>query len=59
MKKPDEVMLEEAVCAGEKPRDAGERLGIPPNRVRYLCLKWADQGWYEYGITYDLGWVKR
>lgn len=45
--------------AGELARDAGERFGMTPERVEYLCLKWAEQGWYEYGITCDLGWVKK
>lgn len=45
-----------AVMGGEKPRDAGTRLGIHPKRVYSLCLKWASQGKYEYGVCVDLGW---
>jgi hypothetical protein len=55
--KPDEVELLKAAAAGERPRDAGERLGIHPRRVGYVCGKWADRGWYEYGVAADLGWL--
>ena len=52
----DETALWAALVAGETVRDAGERLGIPPNRVRYLCEKWSRKGVYEWGISHDLGW---
>lgn len=55
----DEVTLWAAVKSGEPPRDAGRRLGVPPNRVRYLCEKWSRQGVYDYGVTVDLGWPVR
>jgi hypothetical protein len=55
--KPDEAALWAAVVAGEKPRRAGERMGIHPNRVIYLCEKWARKGIYDYGVTADLGWA--
>ena len=56
VKKPDEVALWAAVLAGERPRDAGARLGIHPKRVRGLCEKWASAGIYDYGVSADLGW---
>lgn len=52
----DERLLWAALLAGELPRDAGRRLNMPPKRVWYLCLKWADKNVYEYGVTCDLGW---
>lgn len=55
--KPDELALWAAMEQGEWPRDAGPRLGIPPNRVEYLCLKWVRQGIYDYGVVHDLGWI--
>jgi len=27
------------------------------NRKVYLLRKWAKRGWYEYGVTLDLGWL--
>jgi hypothetical protein len=57
--KPDEAALWAALLAGEWPRDAGARLGIPPKRVLYLCHKWADKNVYDYGVSADLGWVNR
>ena len=57
--KPDELALWAALEAGEKPREAGTRLGIAPNRVEYLCNKWARQRIYDYGVVHDLGWINR
>ena len=57
--KQDEKLLWEAALNNEWPRNAGERLSIPPKRVVYLCMKWTRLGKYEYGISADLGWVKR
>lgn len=57
--KPDEQRLWDAVVAGERPRDAGARLGIHPQRVIYLCEKWARKRIYDYGVSADLGWVVR
>jgi hypothetical protein len=54
--RPDEVALWEALLAGEWPRTAGERLSIPPNRVRYLCEKWSRRRIYNWGVSIDLGW---
>lgn len=39
------------------PRDIGARLGIHRKRVEYLCQKWTDRRWYEYGVSVDLGWL--
>ena len=57
--KPDELALWAALEAGEWPRDAGHRLGIPPRRVNYLCEKWSRQGIYDYGVVCDLGWINQ
>ena len=26
-------------------------------RAWFLLEKWSDNGWYEYGVTLDLGWL--
>jgi hypothetical protein len=26
-------------------------------RAWYVLGKWADKGWYEYGVSLDLGWL--
>lgn len=57
MLKPDELNLWCAVLAGEKPRYAGQRLGIHYKRVCYLCYKWSAKGLYDYGVSCDLGWT--
>ena len=43
--------------AGEWPRDAAARLGIPEKRKMYICEKWIRQGKYECGVATDLGWA--
>ena len=30
---------------------------ISHKRVNYLLEKWAKKGWYDYGVTLDLGWL--
>lgn len=57
-RKPDELALMGWVVAGMWPRMAGEILQMPERRIMYLCGKWAKEGWYEWGGTQDLGWVK-
>lgn len=39
------------------PRSIGRVMGIPPKRVVALCEKWANKGWYEYGVSVDTGWL--
>lgn len=58
MIKPDEQALWDALAAGEQPRTAGPRLGIPPKRVWYLCEKWSRRRIYGYGVSCDLGWLE-
>jgi len=57
--KPDERALWAAVEAGEWPRDAAARLGIPRRRLEYLCAKWGRRDIYNWGVTIDLGWCTR
>ncbi len=37
-------------------QDLAADIGMHPKRVEYLAEKWADQGWYEYGVSSLLGW---
>lgn len=30
---------------------------VPLKRAHYLLMKWAKKGWYQYGISLDLGWL--
>jgi hypothetical protein len=40
------------------PRYVARELGIPVNRACYLCFKWADKDWYDYGVCIDMGWLE-
>jgi hypothetical protein len=63
--KADEKRLFDAMAAGlilprderPTPRDIGERVGMHPKRVQSICAKWARKGFYEYGVSADLGWL--
>lgn len=56
-KQPDEIALWARVRGGESPRWASHDLGIPQERVVYLCKKWTALGLYNYGVSSDLGWT--
>ena len=56
-KRPDEIALWTRVLGGDSPRWASHDLGIPEKRVVYLCKKWTALGFYDYGVSADLGWV--
>lgn len=34
-----------------------EGFPIPYKRALYLLGKWCDKGWYQYGVSLDLGWL--
>ncbi len=38
-------------------RDVISELGMNTNRGCYICQKWAERGWYDYGVSVDLGWL--
>lgn len=44
---------------GNTPRDIINSPGffMHYKRAWYLLEKWCDKGWYEYGVTLDLGWL--
>jgi hypothetical protein len=62
--KPDEREFLALVVAGNlrrkpplTPRDLIPKSGLNEKRALYLLDKWADKGWYEYGVCVDLGWI--
>lgn len=38
-------------------RDIINEIEIPFKRCIYLLEKWCIKGWYDYGVTIDLGWL--
>lgn len=30
---------------------------IPYKRCMYILEKWVEKGWYDYGVSLDLGWL--
>ena len=35
-----------------------ERLGFSYKQLMYYVGKWSDRGFYDYGVTLDLGWFE-
>ena len=57
--KPDEQKLLSTLLPMESPvvRDVIKSLGMNHKRAVYILEKWAAKGWYDYGVTVDLGWL--
>ena len=56
MIKPDEIALFRAVLETKRwPRDVVPD-GMHHKRLWAICEKWARKGFYEYGVSCDLGW---
>lgn len=53
-----EIVFGMLVDAHDTPRQMINEEGFPMHRKRawYLLDKWASKGWYDYGVTLDLGW---
>lgn len=39
-------------------RDVIKELGMNEKRALYLLDKWDSKGWYNWGVTIDLGWLE-
>lgn len=35
-----------------------ERLGFSYKQLMYYVQKWSDKGFYDYGVSFDLGWFE-
>lgn len=61
--KDDEKNLMKALVndyglASKSPiRKIVDDLGINHKRAAYILWKWADKGWYEYGVSVMAGWL--
>ena len=38
-------------------REIVRELGINENRAAYICEKWTERGYYEYGVNVLAGWL--
>lgn len=64
MKKPDEIELMRRMLNLDEDkyvRDLIDELHeagkLHYKRAWYLLDKWSLKGWYDYGVTLDLGWL--
>ena len=39
-------------------RNIFERLGFSYKQLMYYVQKWSDKGFYDYGVSLDLGWFE-
>ena len=58
--KPDERLLLLTLQSRDRPhvREVVEELGIDENRAAYICQKWTERGWYNYGANVLAGWLE-
>ena len=46
------------ITVGSKtPRTIANEMGLNENRAYYLCSKWCDLGWLDYGVNALAGWL--
>ena len=38
-------------------RDIGQIIEMHPKRVYSIVCKWSSKGFYEWGVSHDLGWL--
>lgn len=62
-RKPDELALFSALRACEslgpcEVQAAANRLGMHHKRLWSILEKWADAGWWDYGVTVRAGWFQ-
>ena len=59
--KPDEkcfmVALHEAGGKNPRPLINSDDFEMHYKRAWYLLNKWAEKGWYDWGVTLDMGWL--
>lgn len=39
-------------------RELAQSFGMNHKRAAYIAQKWADKGWYNYGVNISLGWLE-
>jgi len=60
VKEDEKELLSAVVDKGDFPyrvREIVEELGMNENRAAYIFQKWADKGWYDYGVNVLSGWM--
>lgn len=57
--KPDELAFLRALLSADcNVRDLIASLpDLNTKRAHYLLRKWTKKGWYDYGVSLDLGWL--
>jgi hypothetical protein len=62
MKADERQLLERLVARGHeamRPSAVGlsQSLNMNYKRARYIFLKWTDRNWFDYGVSWRVGWL--
>ena len=59
MIKPDEIEMMRHVLASPSGHYYADSADVPAltSREAYVLGKWADRGWWEYGVSLRGGWL--
>lgn len=52
------MLIGTLAAAGIIPREVIQRTKINHKRAWYILRKWADRGYYAYGTSLDIGWLR-
>ena len=39
-------------------REIVDTLGMHHKRAEYICKKWSERGWYDWGVSVLTGWLE-
>jgi hypothetical protein len=53
----DEIQKRSAHGSFVYVRRVVAELGMNEKRAAYICGKWTDRGWYNYGVNVLSGWL--
>lgn len=56
-----EVLKNETLSTAKKRsiRQIIEELPINKKRANYILEKWTSNGWYDWGVSIDMGWIEK
>lgn len=59
MKDDERRLLIELNRSARLPREIAREQGMHPKRACAMLAKWAKRGWYDYGVSVDMGWLEQ
>ena len=64
MKADEELLLQKLIERGDNMTPSAwqiaQSIGMAYKRARYILRdKWTKKGWYNYGVSWRVGWLER